>query len=426
MTLELRDTQTQVKHKILERYLNAWSGIILNGLVRSKRPAHFVYVDCFAHKGRYAGNREDSFLDKTLGPVDGSPLIGVRALDNIMTRATGWGVPLTTNAVLVERSRKCYDILLKTLADAGLGERVRETRRFADLGPNEIAVVCADATSIKQDLLAYTSRPSTWAFYLLDPYGPSGIPHHFVRDVVRGKRHDVMINLIYADLHRKTGQGLKYEQLSDADKKHVDHWTEAFGSEEWISVVNYLRILHDSVDDGAGFTEETEKALTDLYYKTLGEMDGGVAIKSIRLKFPDKERPLFYLFLTTHDGTGALTLNKVLDEAELREYELRFIRRAAKAMQTPAHQPTLFETEVPQPPAMLRPDRPPTEEVAQDVFAQFRGQCVKRRDIYRGMAETMYFDTEIDSALRWLKRQEKAAYEDNRLRHETVIQFREE
>jgi hypothetical protein len=27
-----RDTQTKIKHKILEKYLGTWSGIILNGL----------------------------------------------------------------------------------------------------------------------------------------------------------------------------------------------------------------------------------------------------------------------------------------------------------------------------------------------------------------------------------------------------------
>ncbi len=51
-----RSTQTKVKHTILEKYLKAWGGIIVNGL-RSDRvkEVHFVFVDCNASNGRYNG-----------------------------------------------------------------------------------------------------------------------------------------------------------------------------------------------------------------------------------------------------------------------------------------------------------------------------------------------------------------------------------
>jgi hypothetical protein len=62
--IEPRPTQTRIKHEIFEKYFKAWGGIILGGLKQKadrmqrmgrRFDLHFVYVDCNASWGRFAG-----------------------------------------------------------------------------------------------------------------------------------------------------------------------------------------------------------------------------------------------------------------------------------------------------------------------------------------------------------------------------------
>ena len=81
--LRYRNTQTNVKHEILAKYLDTWGGIIVNGLRNAKRQRlwQFVYIDCFSYKGKYLGDMEDALRHKaTVEPVYGSPIIGIQAL----------------------------------------------------------------------------------------------------------------------------------------------------------------------------------------------------------------------------------------------------------------------------------------------------------------------------------------------------------
>src|SRR3972149_2678968 len=112
MDLKQRDTQTQVKHMILARYLDTWGGIVFNAL-RSKAKEvqsngrsfdlHFVYVDCFAYRGRYSGDSQDILQNPSTDPVNGSPIIRIRALDKLLDFARREaGINLRVNTILVE------------------------------------------------------------------------------------------------------------------------------------------------------------------------------------------------------------------------------------------------------------------------------------------------------------------------------------
>jgi hypothetical protein len=79
-----RPTQTKVKHTILEKYLGAWGGIIINGLSQhASATIHLVYIDCHASYGRYNGEMEDHATRRDAQPIFGSPIIGVKALDTL-------------------------------------------------------------------------------------------------------------------------------------------------------------------------------------------------------------------------------------------------------------------------------------------------------------------------------------------------------
>jgi three-Cys-motif partner protein len=455
MELKPRDVQTQVKHKILEKYLGTWGGIILNGLkglaahhkqwYGKQLEHHFVYVDCFAYLGRYAGNTEDFFLERVTGPVPGSPIIGIRTIDRLVTMACRYDIDLSVNTILVEKDPDNYTGLLETLSTEGLAQRVKQTTDFSSLTPGEIAVVHGDTTQIADKLLSYTRERYTKAFYLIDPWGPSGIPHDFVQSIIRSEGHDVMINFPYYDLDKKAGS-----IDTPHHQGHINYWTKAFGCKDWIRIVReieekrasrdaLLAALGMTVSEAEGdplfealqqdksstdrqLTELKERRLFELYRTVLLEMDPTLAVKTIRLRFPDKERPMFYLFLTTHDPTGALALNKILSDAKLREYELRYIRRSAKRQRPPEGQLSFLKPVEPEVPEPKMVDRASVEDCAEDIMRRFSGKAATRRDVYRELADEEYFDTEVNSAISRLKKERRATYRGT-LSHDTLIQF---
>lgn len=449
--LEPRNTQTRVKHEILSRYLDRWGGIIVNGLIKSNKPKdwHFVYVDCFSAFGKYAGEKEDSYTNSdSSAEVEGSPFIGIRALDRLLEHAQKMGVRIRVNTVLIERHKKTYEGLLENLQAAGFGHRYKQTTNFHQLDPGEIAVANEDCTKLGNQLLSYTGQGDTWAFYLIDPRGPSGIPHDFVKRIVRQDHHDVMINFIYQDLLRKTGMCIK-DNPTPQEQQLVDHWTNAFGGTWWIDVARETLLIEESVrnfrdaldgfrmsDDEGPFTdeelaEEKEQKFVSAYTHVLRSMDRSVTPKLVSLKFGDKERTMFYLFLTTHDPTGALALNRILHDAKYLEHELRVRLKNAKkpVPKLPAVEQmflldiSVYESKVPEPiPEPVVAPRPTIEDISAFILEKFAGKRATRKEVYKELADSEYFPEEVDKALRHLRKNLKAAF-DGDLKHSTVILF---
>lgn len=243
--LEPRNTQTRVKHEILSRYLDTWGGIIVSGS-RNARPRvrHIVYVDCFSFVGRYSGEKEDEIQKRKSREIFGSPVIGIKALDKLLIHSNKMGVDIQVSAILVEKEKKIFNGLKESLQFGGYQNRVKETGGFSKLKNGQIALLNADTTQIVDELLTYTTQPDTWAFYLIDPYGPSGIPYDFVKKIVSKDRHDVMINFVYEDLLRKTGMCLKANPTS-SEKQLVEHWTKAFGGEWWKDIARQTLLAED-------------------------------------------------------------------------------------------------------------------------------------------------------------------------------------
>jgi len=435
--LEPRNTQTRVKHEILSRYLDTWGGIIVSGLRNARpRPRHFVYVDCFSFTGRYSGEKEDEIQQRQAKEVFGSPIIGINALDKLLAHSQKMGVDIRVSSILVERDKKVFNGLKESLQLAGFRNRIEETNDFSRLKNGQIAVVNTDATQIVDELLAYTTQPDTWAFYLVDPYGPSGIPYEFVKKIVSKEKHDVMINFIFEDLLRKTGMCLK-ENPTSSEKQLVDYWTKAFGGDWWKEIARqtllaeeenkYLKEALGEYGEGIvvnpeQMVEVKEQRFVSAYRDVLHSMDNSLVTKLVNLRFGDKERTMFYLFLTTHDPSGALELNKILYEAKYLEYELRYRLNIAKKTAPPANQMFLIPPEEIKVPEYERMPRPRSEEIESHILHRFLGQTLSRKDVYYELAHTDFFPTEIDKALRHLRNTEKAEF-DGDLNHRTIIKF---
>lgn len=422
--LQYRSTQTQVKHEILTRYLDTWGGIILRGLIHSKyqHTWRFIYVDCFAYTGKYLGDKENIFQnDNSTGQVYGSPIIGIRALDKLVLYAASLGVQIVTNSILIEKDPSNYQDLKKTLDECGLHSRVQETNNFSNLQNSEIALINADATTLGDQLVRYTNVKGTWSFFLIDPFGPSGIPFDFVKKIIKGEHHDVMINLIYEDLVRKTGMVLN-NNIKPQLKQLVDYWKNAYGTSIWeqnvikgIEEINNHRNFREALDGiplddmedtdlltDEQLVEKRKKILIESYQQTLRSMDSNVAIKLSALQFPDRDRTMFYLFLTTHDPTGALAINQILYDAKLLEYELKYRYNILRRI--PCGQMSLWNP-VENIPEQSTEQRPTIDEIANEIFRCLKGQYLTKRQVYMNLIDTLYFPPEIEKALKLLKKQ---------------------
>ena len=413
--LQPRPTQTQVKHLVLKEYIRRWGFIISNGLRRSaqqygtsSRPfkVRFIYVDCFAHTGKYGPDIEVENNEA----VFGSPIIGIEALDGIQKYAIdNWGFAPEIYSILIEQNEDFCNQLKETLVQRGFGNRIRETSDFLNLNTNEIAIVRGDYLDYLQSLLAFTSLKFTWAFYLLDPYGPKGIPFGAVGPIISQKHADVMINFPYQELHKKSRSAAENIPIHKGHSQRLD---DMFGTKEWRGIPKrYFGVESNER------SEQMESELVDFYHERLQKKDGDLAVKSIRLRFPDKERTMFYLFLTTHDPTGALALNEILDEASLREYELREThKRQVKLGGQTSFLGTVMED--PGKPTIIRPDTP---EIADAIYNTCSGETITFKEVQRRLCDESFYPSELKKAMTVLKRKKVAKY--NKLNNRTEIVF---
>ncbi len=407
-----RTTQAKIKHEILDRYLAIWGRIILNGLrgdivrVRSsgrRFDVHFVYVDCNAFSGRYPGELEDAIAGRPAGTVYGSPVIGVQALDRLSEWARDtMALDIRVNAVLVEMRKGPFDELQESLRAAGLGNRVQLTTDFKALGPGEIAVVRGDWTSFVDSLVDYTQTGYTFALYLLDPYGPMAIPLHCADRIINAPRHDAIINMPYQDLLKKTGL-LKKEELSPQEQKVCDHFDRMFGGQHWRSIVqdhHMITSVRLALGDLSAADEEAlergatlEEELAGCYREALLCTDPALSVKKIKLHFPDRQRTMYYLYLTTHDANGALKMNEILHEAGQHEHELRERLKQAKKERSSGMVGMLpFMDSIPLTfPSRPEEQRPAIADIADHIVRLLDGQQLKRPQIYQALANDIYF-----------------------------------
>lgn len=410
---EARPIQTKVKHIILEQYLKSWGGIITFGARKSIQSAmqrgytaglHFVYVDCFAGRGRYEGELEDKKQGNPLNPVYGSPIIGIQALDSLVENGRKAGVPIGVNTILIEGDKKNYDELKTSLDLAGYTTRIHETQNFHNLNDGEIALICADSTHMVGNLLAYTMASNyTYAFYLLDPFGPTGIPLHTVSQIIQQDRHDVLINMPYQDLKKKSGI-LNKQQLSPAEISLLQNYDDMFGSTNWRTIVRqWMELSQDSRQ-----AEVLEMQLANHYGNVLQDIDTGLSVKSLPLRFPDKERTMFHLYLTTHNPTGSIQMNKIMLDAGYAEQHLRWQLQYLKLSQG-GNQMSLFSPEEIAP-KVDKSQRDFGSEIEDKITDAFTGKTITRKQIYQLLADELYTPGEINKALSELKKNRKVSF----------------
>jgi len=415
-----REPQTQIKHEILAEYLDTWSGIITSGLYstyqkfkRSGKPfdVHFVYVDCFAFSGKYEkdGNR-----------AYGSPVIGIEALDKIKQHTeTNFGYPVTTNVILAEKEPKTYQELLETLNEKGYINRVVESPDLRELNHGDIALFRGDYSEYIDEILDYTSE-YTWSLYLLDPYGSPG-ELSIIKQVVTQRRTDAIIYFPYNDLQKKLGS-VENDNPEHIHHKHLQYYDAMFGSKDWREVVfSYSKLLEEGFQiEARNLTDYAMPQLVDKYEQLLLDADPDLTIKKIPLRMKTHDRPLYYLYLTTRDPTGALSLNKILDSARLQERLFREEhRQMKKRTKSLFDMDTMLELEDT---TTSREPEVDAENLAIGIYNICRGQQMTYRDVLRKYANSPYYPEDLKKAVGVLKKRKQIEYK-GKLYNSTNLRF---
>ncbi len=435
MVLKMRDTQTEVKHRILSDYLGAWAGIITSGLARQAAAitargipfrCRLMYVDGFAHKGRYAGDTAEVLRKGAPNtPTWGSPILGIQALDRVKEHALKtYGLAVETVAVLSEIEAENFQDLKESLELAGLdGRLVFDLPQ--SLADGQIVAIHGDFLKHLDAVVRLAQDRYTFSFFLLDPYGPTGIPYQAVSRVISLQRTDVMINFPYLALHRSLGV-LAHTEEMPADRATLANYDEMFGTQRWRDVIH--RTKGDASLDKV--SDKVEVELAKYYLERLQAADPELAVKHIKLQFHDRDRTIFYLYLTTHDPNGALTLNKVLSEAELTQFVLKWDYQQAKWLHDAQNvgqdfqQDLLFGLSDEKPPESHKPREVDISAHAMDIWRTFRGQTRKVRQVYTSLANSDLFPSDVTKALSHLKKHKLADYKDTKM--DTSIFFKKE
>ena len=158
-----------------------------------------------------------------------------------------------------------------------------------------------------------------------------------------------------------------------------------------------------------------EQDLIGCYREALQVVNSNLTVKSVGLRFPDKARIMFYLYLTTRDPNGALHMNQVLLEANYQEHVLRQQLRDTKDLRY--GQMKLFNIDIPM---TLFETRPHKEEIANYIVNTFSNRTVTKLELFRELANELFTASEITTALTYLRAKNLATYE-GQLKNRTNI-----
>lgn len=415
-----RKVQTKIKHQILEKYLGAWTGIILSGVKKYRfgntvPKVKFVYVDLFSCTGYYDS---DTAQPMSLnGPVvKGSPLIGIDCLKKAVQLGHDYKVDVSYNCIFIEETKPNFEELISKLEDY---KPIRpgtliNTDDFESLKDQDIAVIQGDCLDYTDRIIDYISSEHTWTFVFIDPYGPKSIPIHMVKRYINAKKVDSMINFPILNVHRKgvTSQGGGIKTRNSGEKQILENIDNVFGNQKWRTIANqYISLPPSPIR-----TNRIDDSLGKYYYNCLLEKCQTSYIKRIPIKFPDKNRIIFDLLLATKNYNGAFVMNNILREAEIDQFyhaERAKIFNAQRQENT-NNQLLIFPAEIiiknPDSVVKLSPSKYSGEEVSEWLIKEFKGESLTIDNIYKRSVNTTFTISEIHKGLRYLKNKSKATY----------------
>jgi three-Cys-motif partner protein len=394
-----RNSQTRIKHSILDEYAGVWAGIISHGLrkVALDKPGvklDLVYLDCFAGKGRYGA---DSDAPDASGPVWGSPVLGyAKLLKQAGQLEAQVDCKVSVTGIAIDNDRQYVDDLVVNLNEA-LGVDAAEISQF-DRSQHwgRYSVIHGDCRDYLAGLLAQL-RTNDFLLAFVDPYGPAA-RMDVVNQLLRRKRTDTIIYFPTFDVDMKGGSAKRSEEERlPTEEPNLLRTDRLFGTDAW------REIARDETLDLSG----RAKAFADLYAERLSFADPTLAIKNIPLRFSQQDRPAFNIFAATRNSDGALRLNGIMRKADYRQHWTVYGDARAREEQQP--QIVLFGMPAPE----VTQWKPSAEEIASDIQdAVIVGGKLTYNELRDLMVSSAYTEAEIKKGLRHMRKHDRLQFED--------------
>jgi three-Cys-motif partner protein len=351
---------TKVKHRILETYLKAWGGIIINS--NRKNAIRLTFVDTCCGSGLYAPGD-----DATVSEFDsGSALIGLNVLNDLALNGSAAGIQVETKAIFVNKERG----ELETLASAISAQPAGPTKH----------VMLPGALSDQVDSIVRQCERS-FAFIFIDPFGPSAIPFTVVSRLVDLRYADCLINFPYYSVQKWSG------------------WLGSGQQENRLQIVDALmngskwRELATTAVTG----DDLEALLLQQYISSLTER--GVGAIAVPMLFEDRARTMYHLVFTSHNTAGLAAAKEKLLKGEAHQSALRSELKSSRTNQS-AFDFMAADTDLPS---------VDVDALATLLADHFRGRQVTFDEVIRrGLLEPHVLLGHINRALTVLKGSQRA------------------
>lgn len=242
---------TRVKHEILEKYLRAWIPIL------GKWHPRICYFDGFAGRGEY-----------TAPAAPGSPVIAVRVAESLQEY---FGEFVCVN---IEKDPDNFQNLQQIIK--------REIKRLRHGKKIKICNYNAEFAAVVSGVLQETGARLAPSFFLIDPFGFSGVPFSIVKDILQIPRTEIFFTFMTQEINRFLSLPELHELL-----------TSLYGGDEWRTALN------PSVAQ-----QDRSAFLRDLYVRVLREKADVQYVWDFRVCMDEKYQTLYYLIHATNNFKG--------------------------------------------------------------------------------------------------------------------------
>lgn len=342
----LMKEHTEVKHRILRKYLTTWTRIV------SSANPELHYFDGFAGRARY----EDG--------EPGSPLLALDVADYNADKFD------TFHCTFNDYDDENYNILK---------EEVNDKKEDCEKGNKiEIKEYNEKFEDVALPILESDSYENIPSMVFIDPFGYSGTPFDVISQIMNIQKtgNEVFFNFMIDTIRRF---------LDDEDK--AETITRAFGTDEWKSIRQYSD------------REKQEEEILKLYVSRLKNVAGVQYVFPFQMKHPDKDVTVYYLIHATNHFKGF----KAMKDVMFREgAEDNFAYLGSDHYGYEDEQTKLFET--------TASEDTRIKEVMERLTNRYNGKTVPYQDILKYIyLKTDLIEKHCNSALSKLEAKDKVS-----------------
>ena len=263
---------TRVKHELLKKYLRVW--IIKLGKFHRK----IIFFDGFAGRGEYIDERTGETL------TVGSPIIALRVADKLLQDCEQKGrKPYFDKfvCVAVEKDKENFENLKSVIN--------KEIKKLKFKERIEILPINDEFANVVTELVEKVGVKIAPSFFFIDPFGFGGVPFEAIKNILSLPRTEIFFTFMTRDINRFLGLPQVETHLNALYP--ISEWQQIYQIQNW---------------------EERDKALLDLYIKSLKEIAGVKYVFPFRVCMDEKYQTLYYLIYATNHFHGLKIMKDIM------------------------------------------------------------------------------------------------------------------